>query len=114
LVSVWGAVAEFERAIIPERHREGEGARFGQVQGPQAGQVSRQSGKTIAYNDLSQGAYEGVLTGAGLPADLAAILADADVAASGGALLDESHQLSRLIGRATTPMESVVAAILRG
>jgi len=79
-----------------------------------ATEVSRQSGKTIAYNDLSQDAYEGVLTGAGLPADLAALLADADVAASRGALFDESHQLSRLIGRPATPMESLVAAILRG
>jgi NAD(P)H dehydrogenase (quinone) len=79
-----------------------------------AAEVSRQSGKTVAYNDLSQNAYEGVLTGAGLPADLAALLADADVAASRGALFDESHQLSRLIGHPTTPMESVVATTLRG
>jgi NAD(P)H dehydrogenase (quinone) len=79
-----------------------------------AAEVSRQSGKAITYNYLSQDAYQGVLTGAGLPADLATILADADVAASNGGLFDESHQLSRLIGRPTTPMESVVAAILRG
>jgi NAD(P)H dehydrogenase (quinone) len=78
-----------------------------------AAEVSRQSGKTVVYNDLPQNAYEGVLTGAGLPPDLAALLADADVAASHGALFDESHQLSRLIGRPTTPMESVVATTLR-
>jgi NAD(P)H dehydrogenase (quinone) len=79
-----------------------------------AAEVSRQSGKAIAYNDLSQAAYEGVLTSAGLPADLAAILADADVAASRGALFDDGGALRRLIGRPTTPMESVVAAALRG
>jgi NAD(P)H dehydrogenase (quinone) len=79
-----------------------------------AAEVSRQSGKTIAYNDLSKGAFEGVLTSAGLPADLAAILADADVAASRGALFDDAGAMSRLIGRPTTPMQSVVAATLRG
>lgn len=77
-----------------------------------AAEVSRQSGKTIAYNDLSQRAYEGVLTSAGLPADLAAILADADVAASRGAMFDDGGALRRLIGRPTTPMENLVGAAL--
>jgi NAD(P)H dehydrogenase (quinone) len=79
-----------------------------------AAEVSRQSGKEIAYNDLSGEAYQGVLTGAGLPADLAALLADADVAASRGALFDNSGALSRLLGRPTVPLESLVAAALRG
>ncbi|MBB3383334.1 hypothetical protein ACK83U_21125 (plasmid) [Rhizobium sp. WW22] len=43
-----------------------------------AAEVSRQSGKAIVYNDLSEAAYRDVLTRAGLPADLAALLADAD------------------------------------
>jgi NAD(P)H dehydrogenase (quinone) len=63
-----------------------------------AAEVTRQSGKTIVYNDLSAEAYQGVLTGAGLPDDLAALLADADVAAAQGALFDDSHTLSKLIG----------------
>jgi NAD(P)H dehydrogenase (quinone) len=79
-----------------------------------AAEVSRQSGKTIAYNDLSQDAYQGALTSAGLPADLAAILADVDVAASRGALFDDGGAMGRLIGRPTTPMESLVATALRG
>jgi len=78
-----------------------------------AAEVSRQSGKTIVYNDLSEAAFTDVLTGAGLPADLAALLADADAAASRGALFDDAGALGRLIGRPTTPMESVVAAALR-
>ena len=78
-----------------------------------AAEVSRQSGKTIVYNDLSEAAFTDVLTGAGLPADLAALLADADAAASRGALFDDSGALGRLIGRPTTSMESVVAAALR-
>ena len=54
-----------------------------------------------------------MLTGAGLLADLAALLADADAAASRGALFDDEGALGRLIGRPTTPMESVVTAALR-
>ena len=79
-----------------------------------AAEVARQSGKTIIYNDLSEADYRNVLTGAGLPADLAALLADADAAASRGALFDDGGALGRLIGRPTTSMQSLVAASLRG
>ncbi|WP_366664882.1 hypothetical protein [Mesorhizobium sp.] len=51
---------------------------------------------------------------AGLPADLAALLADADAAASRGALFDDDGALGRLIGRPTTSMQSLVAASLHG
>ncbi|RVD61183.1 SDR family oxidoreductase [Mesorhizobium sp. M2D.F.Ca.ET.185.01.1.1] len=77
-------------------------------------EVSRQSGKTIIYNDLSEADYRDVLTGAGLPADLAALLADADAAASRGALFDNGGALGRLIGRPTTSMQSLVAASVHG
>jgi NAD(P)H dehydrogenase (quinone) len=77
-------------------------------------EVSRQSGKTIIYNDLSEADYRDVLAGAGLPADLAALLADADAAASRGALFDDGGALRRLIGRPTTSMQSLVAASLHG
>ncbi|TCU06840.1 SDR family oxidoreductase [Rhizobium sullae] len=79
-----------------------------------AAEVSRQSGKAIAYNDLAQAAYQDVLAGAGLPDDLAALLADADAAAARGALFDDGGALGRLIGRPTTSMQSLVAAALRG
>lgn len=77
-----------------------------------AAEVSRQSGKAVVYNDLSPDAYEGVLTHAGLPAPLAALLADADLAASQGALFDDSSTLSKLIGRPTTRVETLIAATL--
>lgn len=77
-----------------------------------AAEVSRQSRKSVRYDNLPAQAYGDVLTGMGLPADLAAILADADVAASRGALFDDSGTLSRLIGRPTTPLESVLGAAL--
>jgi NAD(P)H dehydrogenase (quinone) len=79
-----------------------------------AAEVSRQSGKKVVYNDLPADALVEVLTGVGLPQDLAALLADADVAASRGALFDDGGVLSRLIGRPTTSLETLVAAALRG
>lgn len=78
-----------------------------------AAEVTRQSGKTVIYHDLSPEAYEGVLTNAGLPAPLAALLADADVAASQGALFDDSTTLSKLIGRPTTTFQTLISALLR-
>jgi hypothetical protein len=68
----------------------------------------------IVYNGLSEAAFTDVLTGAGLPADLAAVLADADAAVSRGALFDDGGALGGLIGRPTTSMPSLVAAALRG
>ncbi|MGO6731192.1 SDR family oxidoreductase [Rhizobium ruizarguesonis] len=77
-----------------------------------AAEVSRLSGKTVVYNDLSEADYESVLTGAGLPADLAALLADADAAASRDALFDDGGVLRRLIGGPTATMPSLVATAL--
>ncbi len=77
-----------------------------------AAEVSRQTGKTIPYNALPEAVYAGILESFGLPPAFSAILADSDVQASKGALFDDSHTLSRLIGRPTTPMAATVAAAL--
>ncbi len=53
----------------------------------------------------------GGLEGFGLPAGLAALLADARAEAD-GALFDDRRTLSRLIGRPTTPMAETVAVAL--
>jgi NAD(P)H dehydrogenase (quinone) len=78
-----------------------------------AAEVARQSGKAVVYNDLPQEAYKDVLTSVGLPDDLAALLADSDVAASRDELFHDSGALSKLIGRPTTAMRDSVAAALR-
>lgn len=78
-----------------------------------AAEISRQTGRTIPYRDLSEGDYAAALTGAGLPGWLAAALASWDVGAARGALFDDGRQLSRLIGRPTTPLAASVQAILR-
>jgi NAD(P)H dehydrogenase (quinone) len=77
-----------------------------------AAEVSRQTGKTIPYNDLPPDAYAGILQSFGLPAGFAHVLADSDVQAGQGALFNDSRTLSRLIGRPTTPMPTTIAAAL--
>jgi len=77
-----------------------------------AGEISRQSGKIIGYVNLPEADYKNALVNAGLPEAIAELLADSDTGASKGALFDDGRQLSRLIGRATTPLATSVAAAL--
>lgn len=65
-----------------------------------------------ARADYAEAAYAAALAGAGLPAELAKAIASWDGAAAKGALFDEGRQLSRLIGRATTPLSEVIALSL--
>ena len=75
-----------------------------------AAEVARQSGKAIGYVNLSEAEYKKALLGAGLPEVFAELLANSDTGVSKGALFDEGHQLSKLIGRATTPLATAVKA----
>ncbi len=77
-----------------------------------AAEIAKQSGKAINYVNLPEADYKQALLGAGLPEPLAALLADSDTGVSKGALFDDVHQLSKLIGRATTPLAEVVKAAL--
>lgn len=77
-----------------------------------AAEVSRQVGKDTPFNSLPKDTYAQILQSFGLPEAFAAILADSDDHAARGALLDESHGLSRLIGRPTTPIAQTIAAAL--
>lgn len=76
-----------------------------------AAELSRQSGKTVAYQNLPEAELEKIYSGF-LPPDLAHILADADAHAANGALYDSSHTLSSLIGHATTPFATTLAEAL--
>jgi NAD(P)H dehydrogenase (quinone) len=77
-----------------------------------AAEISRQSGKTIPYKNLPEADYAAALAGFGLPAALAQAIAGWDAGASKGALFDDGRQLSKLIGRPTTPLSTVVASAL--
>lgn len=79
-----------------------------------AAELARQSGKPVVYQDMPQDAYTAALVSIGLPAGLAQMLADSDTGASKGGLFDDSHQLSQLIGRPTTPLAESVKQALAG
>ncbi len=79
-----------------------------------AAEVSRQSGKNIVYNNLPEADYAGALASYGLPEGLAQAIAGWDISVSKGDVFDESRQLSKLIGRPTTPISVTVAEILKG
>jgi NAD(P)H dehydrogenase (quinone) len=79
-----------------------------------AAELSRQTGKTIAYTNLSVADYAAALKGFGLPEGLAQAIAGWDGDAAKGALFDDGRQLSRLIGRPTTPLSVSVAEALKG
>lgn len=79
-----------------------------------AAEVSRQSGKPVVYTDLPEVAYKDALLQAGLPEFVAELLANSDAAAAKGALFNDGRQLSKLIGRPTTPLAVSVAAALQG
>jgi len=77
-----------------------------------AAEVTRQSGKKVEYRNLSEPEYKEALIEVGLPEAVAELLSDSDTGASKGALFDDGHQLSQLLGRSTTPLAAVVAAAL--
>ncbi|MFV0438168.1 MAG: SDR family oxidoreductase [Desulfopila sp.] len=77
-----------------------------------AGELAKQSGKAVQYKNLSQNEYLEVLKGAGLPEPIAQMIADSSAGAAQGGLFDESGQLSRLIGRPTTPVADTIQAAL--
>jgi len=77
-----------------------------------AAEISRQAGKPIPYQDMSEAQYKEMLAGAGLPEWLATLLSRSDAGAAAGGLFDASGQLSGLLGRPTTPLADVVRAAL--
>jgi NAD(P)H dehydrogenase (quinone) len=77
-----------------------------------ATEISRQTGKTIGYVNLSEPEYKAALIKVGVPEGFAALLADSEAGVAKGALFDESHQLSKLIGRPTTPLSVSIKAAL--
>jgi len=74
--------------------------------------ISEELGAEITYHDLPVAAYADALVEAGLPGELANVLADADAGLSRGELFTNSDDLPRLIGRpATTRRDAVRMAL---
>lgn len=77
-----------------------------------AAELSKQSGKPVVYQNLSEVDFAAALKSAGLPDAFADLLADSDVGASKGGLFDDSRTLSKLIGRPTTPIAESIRSTL--
>ena len=77
-----------------------------------AAEISKQTGKDIPYNNLPEGEYAKILKSVGLPELFADAIASWDTGASKNDLFDDSKQLSKLIGRPTTPLTEAIKAVL--
>lgn len=77
-----------------------------------AAEISKQTGKTIPYTNLSVADYAKGLASHGVPEAFANMIAGWDVPISQGALFDDSKALSKLTGKPTTPLADAVKAIL--
>ena len=114
------ARADYADAAVAALTGEGHAGKTYELAGDEAytlkdlaAELSRQTGKTIPYKNLPQTDYAAALAGFGLPEFLAKAIAGWDFGASQGALFDHGRQLSRLIGRPTTPLSTTVAAALK-
>ncbi|EGJ7506431.1 SDR family oxidoreductase [Escherichia coli] len=74
-----------------------------------AAELTKQSGKSVTYQNLSEADFAAALKSVGLPDGLADMLADSDVGASKGGLFDNSKTLSKLISRSTTTLAESVS-----
>jgi len=77
-----------------------------------AAELSKQSGKPVVYQNLSEADFATALKGAGLPEAFANLLADSDAGAAKGGLFDSSRMLSTLIGRPTTPIRDSIRDVV--
>lgn len=79
-----------------------------------AAEVSRQTGRTLPYQDLPADEYAKILISSGVPEPFAEVLADSDLGVARGDLDTDTGHLRALIGRPTTPLARVVADALAG
>ncbi|MGA5037185.1 SDR family oxidoreductase [Streptomyces capoamus] len=77
-----------------------------------AAAISAAAGKQVTYADLPVADFAQVLTAAGLPAELAEVLADADRGMNRGEMYTDSGDLRRLIGRPPVTLAEALAAAL--
>ncbi|MEU6854582.1 SDR family oxidoreductase [Actinacidiphila alni] len=76
--------------------------------------IGELTGREIVYKNVPGETRKEILVGAGIPADFADILVDVDYAIERGLLARTNGDLSRLIGRPTTPLRDTLAAAIKG
>jgi NAD(P)H dehydrogenase (quinone) len=77
-----------------------------------AAELSRRSGGTVGYRNLSEAEHAELLAANGLPPAVASMLADNDRGVAAGELLVDSGDLSRILGRPTTSLSAALDATL--
>jgi NAD(P)H dehydrogenase (quinone) len=78
-----------------------------------AAEISRQSGKTIPYQNLPVAEYAHALASFGLPPVFAEAIAGWEPHIATGVLVDNDKVLSKLIGHPTAPLAAAVEAALK-
>jgi len=77
-----------------------------------AAEISRQLGREIPYRNLPVDELAKVLASVGVPEPIAGMMARWEAGTAEGRIFDDGRQLSRLIGRPTTPVAATVRAVL--
>ncbi len=78
-----------------------------------AAEVSRQSGRTVVYQNLPAQEYTKALVDVGVPEAFASLLADSDLGIGRGELTTDSGDLRRLLCRPTTSLADAVAVAVK-
>jgi NAD(P)H dehydrogenase (quinone) len=79
-----------------------------------AATASELSGRSIVYRDLSAEDYGQALLGAGIPEFMVPFMVETHLAVADGVFAETTGDLSRLIGRPTTPLRDTLSALLGG
>ncbi|WP_067568592.1 SDR family oxidoreductase [Nocardia acidivorans] len=112
------ARADYAEAAAKVLTTDGHGGRAYELGGQRhtyaelAQAISEASGKPVRYQDLPQADYAAALASNGVPAEYAAVLADADAGIAQGILDVDSGDLEKLLGRPATPAVEVFRAAL--
>lgn len=111
--------ADFAEAAVAVLTTEGHTGKVYELAGDEAytmselaAEIARLSGKGVHYVDLPVDEYVAALIAAGLPEMWAQFYGGTHVSTKNGDLFDDGHQLSKLIGRPTTPLYKVLAETL--
>ncbi|MFV0604227.1 MAG: SDR family oxidoreductase [Niabella sp.] len=111
---------DFAEAAVAVLTTEGHNNKIYELAGDEAytlddfaSEISKQTGKNIPYNNLSETEYTSALVEVGVPEYFAKVLADSDAKAAEGALYSDDKTLSKLIGHSTTPLKEIVKRFLK-
>ncbi|HEX8377383.1 MAG TPA: SDR family oxidoreductase [Pedobacter sp.] len=104
---------DYAEAIVAVATSEGHQGQTYELAGDEAftltelaEELSRQINKPVSYINLHPEEYIKSLITLGVPEGVAQMLTGIDASISKGDLFDDSHQLSKLIGRPTRPLKS--------